>query len=123
MRGVPTKASRTLRSQSGSILAIPVFFRYAYLSLAYFQKRDFGQAREWAERAVARKADYWLAHALLAAARSAQGDTDGARETAKEFLQLIPDFSTSRMPIAALSSDPAHAEFRTMLTSAVSAWR
>src|SRR5215208_2490202 len=40
-----------------------IFFRYSSLSLAHFLQKSFDEAREWADRAVARKPDWWLGHA------------------------------------------------------------
>jgi adenylate cyclase len=75
------------------------FFRYSMLSLAYFSLEQFDQAREWADGAVARKADWWLGHALLTASREKLGDHDGAKEAATRFMAAFPRLRAGELPI------------------------
>ena len=69
-----------------------VFFRYPALSLAYFIERDFVTARDWAQKTIFSKSEWWLGHALLAASRAHLQDTEGAREAGAELTRLFPKF-------------------------------
>ena len=74
------------------------FFRYTTLSLAHFAKWEFDEARQWADRAVARKPDWWLGHALLAASRECIGDHVGSCDAVRALLRLLPQVGVSRLP-------------------------
>ena len=75
-----------------------LFFRYTILSLAHFAKSEFDEARQWADRAVARKPDWWLGHALLAASRECIGDHVGSCHAVRALLRLLPQVGVSRLP-------------------------
>ena len=95
-----------------------VFFRYSALSLAYFIERDFVTARDWAQKTIFSKSEWWLGHALLAASRAHLQDTEGAREAGAELTRLFPKFSIDALPFPAVQ-DPSHLEvFRAGLRKA-----
>jgi hypothetical protein len=93
-------------------------FRYSTVSLAHFVRGDFVTARDWAQRTVSTKSDWWLGHGLLAASRAHLEDAKGAREAGAELLRLFPKFSINSLPFPAVQ-DPRHAEvFRAGLRKA-----
>jgi hypothetical protein len=88
------------------------------VSLAHFVRGDFVTARDWAQRTVSTKSDWWLGHGLLAASRAHLEDAKGAREAGAELLRLFPKFSINSLPFPAVQ-DPRHAEvFRAGLRKA-----
>jgi len=76
-----------------------IFFRYSSLSLAHFLQKSFDEAREWADRAVARKPDWWLGHALLAASRERTGDHAAATTAVSRLAALFPSLTLTTFPI------------------------
>jgi adenylate cyclase len=86
-----------------------VFFRYSALSLAYFVEGDFVTARDWAQKTISSKSEWWLGHALLAASRAHLQDTEGAREAGAELTRLFPKFSINALPFPAVQ-DPSYLE-------------
>jgi adenylate cyclase len=95
-----------------------LFFRYSALSLAYFVEGDFVTARDWAQKTVSSKSEWWLGHALLAATRAHLQDIKGAREAGAELIRLFPNISIDSLPFQAVQ-DPRHAEvFRAGLRKA-----
>jgi len=83
------------------------FFRYSALSLAYFVEGDFVTARDWAQKTVSSKSEWWFGHALLAASGAHLQDTEGAREAGAELIRLFP-ITINSLPLAV--QDPRHAE-------------
>jgi adenylate cyclase len=95
-----------------------LFFRYSALSLAYFVEGDFVTARDWAQKTVSSKSEWWLGHALLAASTAHLEDIKGAREAGAELMRLFPNISIDSLPFRAVQ-DPRHAEvFRAGLRKA-----
>jgi len=76
-----------------------IFFRYSSLSLAYFLRKSFEEAREWADRAVAKKPDWWFGHALLAASRERTGDHAAATTAVSRLMALFPNLTLTTFPL------------------------
>jgi len=81
-----------------------LFFRYSTLSLAHFVKGDFVTARDWAQKSVSSKSEWWLGHALRAASRAHLEDMEGAREAGAELIRLFPNFSINSLPFRAVQN-------------------
>jgi adenylate cyclase len=75
-----------------------VFFRFSSLALAYFVGQDYSRARDWAEKAVARKYGWWQGHALLAASCAFLNVEDDARAAVRDLLRVIPSVSIGHLP-------------------------
>jgi adenylate cyclase len=75
-----------------------IFFRFAGLALAYFIKEDYARSREWAEKAVARKREWWLGHALLAISCAYLGENVEARAAVQEYLSVYPQAKVGNLP-------------------------
>ena len=76
-----------------------IFFRYSALSIAHFLKSDFRQSRDWAQRSVSRKPEWWLGHALLAASLALLDALEPARDSAQELVRLLPGVTADTLPI------------------------
>ncbi|WP_338691758.1 adenylate/guanylate cyclase domain-containing protein [Bradyrhizobium sp. 26S5] len=74
------------------------FFRFSGLALAYFVAQDYVKAREWSEKAVQRKRDWWQGHALLAVSFALLGEQDAARAAIGDWLLAIPSTTVSNLP-------------------------
>jgi adenylate cyclase len=74
------------------------FFRFSGLALAYFVAQDYVKAREWSEKAVQRKRDWWQGHALLAVSCALLGEQDEARAAIGDWLLAIPGATMSNLP-------------------------
>ncbi|MGY8680630.1 tetratricopeptide repeat protein [Bradyrhizobium sp. UFLA05-153] len=74
------------------------FFRLSGLALAYFVAQDYAKAREWSEKAVERKRDWWQGHALLAVSCALLGEQDEARAAIGDWLLAIPGATVSNLP-------------------------
>jgi adenylate cyclase len=84
-----------------------VFFRFTALALAYFLKSDYTAARDWAQRSVSRKREWWVAHAILAASNACLGEEDQAVAAVQELLGVLPDAKLSKLPPLPLKN-PEH---------------
>jgi adenylate cyclase len=74
------------------------FFRLSGLALAYFVAQDYAKAREWSEKAVERKRDWWQGHALLAVSCALLGEQDEARAAVHDWLLAIPGATVRNLP-------------------------
>ena len=79
------------------------FFRFSGIALAYFVAQDYVKAREWSEKAVQRKRDWWQGHALLAVSCALLGEQDEAQAAIGDWLLAIPgatleQFTTNTVP-------------------------
>ncbi len=74
------------------------FFRFSGLALAYFVAQDYVKTREWSEKAVQRKRDWWQGHALLAVSCALLGEQDEARAAVGDWLLAIPSATMSNLP-------------------------
>jgi adenylate cyclase len=89
-----------------------LFFRYSGLAIAYHAKTDFAACREWADRSISRKPDWWLGHALLASSCAYLGDMVGA-QTAVDGLKLVlPDARIGSLPLFHLNRANALAQVK-----------
>jgi adenylate cyclase len=75
-----------------------VFFRFSGLSLAYFVGQDYGNARECADRAVARKSSWWQGPALLAVSCAFLGNEEEAHAAVRDLLLVLPAARISNLP-------------------------
>ena len=74
------------------------FFRFSGLALAYFVAQDYAKVREWSEKAVQRKRDWWQGHALLAVSCALLDEQDEARAAVDDWLLAIPSATMSNLP-------------------------
>ncbi|BCH32939.1 adenylate cyclase [Mesorhizobium sp. L-8-10] len=82
-----------------------IFFRYSGLAMANFAKRDYSQARDWAQRAIARRSSWWLAHVVLIASLSHLDDGISARNALSTFQTILPNASLRTLPFPSMHSD------------------
>jgi adenylate cyclase len=99
-------AGRSDESIANNMIAIrlnpkdpSLFFRYSGLAMAYHAKSDFVACREWAERSMSRKPDWWMAHALLASSYSYLGETAAARAAADGLNVMLSDAGISSISL------------------------
>lgn len=79
-----------------------IFFRFSGMALAHYMASDFEAAILWAERAIHRMPNWYLAHFLLAASHVALGQSDQARAAVEACLAALPTICLSdvaRMPL------------------------
>ena len=75
-----------------------IFFRFSGIALAYFVGQDYGKAREWAEKSVARKREWWQGHALLAVSCAFLGLEDEAHSAACDMVAILPAARLGNLP-------------------------
>lgn len=75
-----------------------IFLRFSGLALAYFVAQDYAKTREWSEKAVQRKRDLWLGHALLASSCALLGEQDEACAAVRDWLLVIPSATVGNLP-------------------------
>src|SRR5829696_2027294 len=68
-----------------------IFFRYTNLAAAYFFKQEYQKARDWAQQAVARRANWWIAWAVLAASHAHLNDFTAARAALAGLQEVLPN--------------------------------
>jgi adenylate cyclase len=74
-----------------------VFFRYATLAIANFEKNDHSKTLHWANQTIALKPDYWVTYAFLVASFAENGDLESAQQSASLLMQLWPGVSVARI--------------------------
>ena len=89
-----------------------IFFRFSGLALAYFVAQDYAKAREWSEKAVQRKRDWWQGHALLAVSCALLNEQDEARAAVGDWLLAIPSATMSNLPPLPFRNATATERFR-----------
>ena len=89
-----------------------IFFRCSGLALAYFVAQDYAKAREWSEKAVQRKRDWWQGHALLAVSCALLNEQDEARAAVGDWLLAIPSATMSNLPPLPFKNATATERFR-----------
>jgi adenylate cyclase len=89
-----------------------LFFRYSGLAIAYHAKSDFVACREWAERSISRKPDWWLGYALLASSCAYLGDMVGARAAVDGLKLVLPDARIGSIPLFHFNSSKALAQVK-----------
>jgi adenylate cyclase len=82
-----------------------LFFRYSTLALAYFAKRDYQKAKEWAQRTIARRSNWWLAYAVLTASHTRLGDMNSAKAALSRLLNVLPGRSITTLPFLSMHDD------------------
>lgn len=96
------RPEESIRNSQISIRSNPrdpsIFFRFASLALAHFVTEDYAKAREWAAKAVERKREWWMGHALLAASCACLQDEDAAHSAIRDWLEAFPHARVGRLP-------------------------
>ena len=96
------RADESIRNSETCIRLNPrdpsIFFRFSGLALAYFVAQDYAKAREWSEKAVQRKRDWWQGHALLSVSCALLNEQDEARAAVDDWLLAIPSATMSNLP-------------------------
>jgi tetratricopeptide (TPR) repeat protein len=72
-----------------------IFFRFSGLALAYYMAGNFETAVLWAERAIHRAPQWYLAHFLLAASHVALGQYGEASRAVTECHAVLPGISVA----------------------------
>lgn len=94
------------------------FFRFSGLALAYFVAQDYVKAREWSEKAVQCKRDWWQGHALLAVSCVLLGEADDARAAVEDWLLIMPRTTMGNLPPLPFRSAMHKTRFRDSLRKA-----
>lgn len=97
-----------------------LFAYYAFLGIVYYDAGEFRKAISWLSRSLAENPRYTTSLRTLIVALVAAGRIEKAREVAKDFMKLEPEFriSTYRQALR-LYQDPAQSEaFRDRLRKA-----
>jgi adenylate cyclase len=82
-----------------------IFFRYTALAVAYYSKQEYQKAREWAQHAVARRANWWIGWALLAASQGQLKDIAAAQAALSGLLEVLPNRTISTLPFPPLGQE------------------
>jgi adenylate cyclase len=82
-----------------------IFFRYTALAVAYYSKQEYQKAREWAQHAVARRANWWIGWALLAASQGQLKDIAAAQAAVSGLLDVLPNRTISTLPFPPLGQE------------------
>ncbi|KLK91639.1 hypothetical protein AA309_19145 [Microvirga vignae] len=79
-----------------------IFFRYTALALAYFFKQDYQKARDWAQHAIARRANWWIPWVVLAASLARLNKLTEAKTALSGLLEVLPNRIISTLPFPPL---------------------
>jgi adenylate cyclase len=82
-----------------------IFFRYTALAVAYYSKQDYQSACDWAQHAVARRANWWIAWDLLAASHAQLKDFAAAQAALSDLLEVLPNRRVSTLPFPPLGKE------------------
>ncbi|MBO1906333.1 adenylate/guanylate cyclase domain-containing protein [Microvirga sp. 3-52] len=82
-----------------------IFFRYTALAVAYYSKQDYQSARDWAQHSVARRANWWIGWALLAASHAQLKDIAAAQAALSGLLEVLPNRRISTLPFPPLGEE------------------
>ena len=69
---------------------ISIAFRFTSIALAHYLAGRYGEAEEWARKAVYRKPNWYMGHTMLAASLAQLNRLKEANETVDNYLQLFP---------------------------------
>jgi len=69
---------------------ISIAFRFTSIALAHYLAGRYGEAEEWARKAVYRKPNWYMGHTMLAASLAQLNRLKEAKETVDNYLQLFP---------------------------------
>jgi adenylate cyclase len=64
------------------------------MAWAYFGRKDYAQAADWAEKSIAREPSF-LAYQVATASAGQLGQVDAAQTSLRELLRLQPDLSVA----------------------------
>ena len=69
---------------------ISIAFRFTSIALAHYLAGRYGEAEEWARKAVYRKPSWYMGHTMLAASLAKLNRVKEAKETVDKYLQIFP---------------------------------
>ena len=69
---------------------ISIAFRFTSIALAHYLAGRYGEAEEWARKAVYRKPSWYMGHTMLAASLAQLNRLKEAKETVDNYLQIFP---------------------------------
>ncbi len=95
-----------------------IFFRFSGVSLAHYAANRFGEAIEWADKALHRNDEWYLAHFLKIASYAAIGDASKAQDARSSCQKALPDVSVDLLERMPLRNKAKMDEFRSRLSSA-----
>jgi len=93
------EADRSIQCNEIAIRSNPLdpslFFRYGGVSLAHFVVKRYEEAINWSHKAIIRRSNYDVGHAVLAASFWHLGQKDKAEAAVSEYCSMIPDARVS----------------------------
>jgi adenylate cyclase len=92
-----------------------IFFRYSSMALAHYLLGDHTQAIDWAQKAIARRSNWWVSHAVLIASLWANSRFEAASTAAQGLREQVPLLHVSDLPVPPIARMPEFEEFRTAL--------
>nr|WP_286193933.1 LuxR C-terminal-related transcriptional regulator [Tropicibacter sp. R16_0] len=95
-----------------------IFFRFSGLALAHYVADRFDQAIEWADQALHRNDEWYLAHFLKIASHAAKGDISKAQEARCMCQKALPEASVDLLDRMPLQNKAMMDEFRSRLSRA-----
>jgi adenylate cyclase len=69
---------------------ISIAFRFTSIALAHYLAGRYGEAEEWARKAVYRKPSWYMGHTMLAASLAQLNRLKEAKDTVDKYLQIFP---------------------------------
>jgi len=76
---------------------ISIAFRFTSIALAHYLAGRYGEAEEWARKAVYRKPNWYMGHTMLAASLAQLDRLKEAKETVEKYLQIFPNARISAL--------------------------
>jgi tetratricopeptide (TPR) repeat protein len=67
-----------------------IFFRFTSIALAHYLAGRYGEAEEWARKAVYRKPTWYMGHTMLAASLAQLNHLEEAKKAVDNYLQIFP---------------------------------
>lgn len=95
-----------------------IFFRFSGVSLAHYAAGRFNDAVNWADKALHRNDEWYLAHFLKIASLAALGDSSKARDVRCRCQKALPVVSVDLLERMPLQNKAMMDEFRSRLSSA-----
>ncbi len=95
-----------------------IFFRYSSMAVAHYLMDEHTLSVEWAQRALARKPNWWVSHAVLIASLWAMGRREAAASAAQALCQQAPLLRVGALPVVPMAQIPEFADFRKALRAA-----
>ncbi len=76
---------------------ISIAFRFTSIALAHYLAGRYGEAEEWARKAVYRKPNWYMGHTMLAASLAQLDRLEEAKEAVANYLQIFPNARISAL--------------------------